>query len=149
MRNVVFAAALAVATVIGSSGIASAACTYGLWSGSTNTHNASYDFGYAQCQVANGGFTFTARTYMRGTCQAFTGCRSVSVMRNQLCWGWLGIGAQVQGTKVNFATGVVTPNATVIVTPNSWGCGDQITQSMPAPSTWLIDVRCRIGHSCS
>jgi hypothetical protein len=147
MNRAILAAALAITSLVGTAGLASAACTYGAWTGYNTQMNGSYGAGYYECTVGSWAGTFKARTWMHGTCVLGSGCRSSSIQRSDALCAYPGIGVHMQGNHVNYSTGVVTQNKDLAINNNSV-CGSSITISQPAPHQWLLGVRCRVGHTC-
>ncbi len=157
MKNVVLAAALAVAGVMGSVNTASAVCTWGNWSFNAISMSGSFNANYAECQTGNTwAGVFKARTWMHGSCALGAGCRQVGARRvtvttpiDQCTWGGLpmpGIGLQARANIVNVLTGTATNNVLWLNTANST-CGTTYGHTV-AGNNWFRATSCRIAHSC-
>ncbi len=152
MKNVVLAAALAVAGVMGSVNTASAVCTWCNWSSNAISMSGSFNANYAECQTENTwAGVFKARAWMHGSCALGAGCREAGVRRvtvwtpvNQCALP--GIGLQGRGNIVNVVTGTATNNLLWLNTSAST-CGTTYGFTVSG-NNWFRAASCRIAHSC-
>lgn len=155
MKKLRIAATLAVAAgFIGSTNIASAACSWGAWGSSTNVQG-SFTSGYASCSSPNSwDGVFKARTWLGTPCTLGAGCEKLTAQRENSPYGvpidqctLPGIGVQARGNRFNISTGAIEIDTLAVNEQPSLTCNNPRTSTSTGNWFWTT-AHCRIAWGC-